>query len=778
MSAAPHTTDPKKNAGLRAGTGPPWSPLRDAALRLGVAIALGLAGMLAPQVEAAPTASGAASLALPTDLPGESYDEGALDRDTARLRGRLLVHPDDPNAAGVLLEVDPGWHLYWRNPGDSGLATEIEFRVEGAPTQTTDALAWPTPFSFGESDGEGEELITYGYSGRVLLTTRFPEPLSAGERVSAEVTALVCERQCIPASLSLAREIPGTRSPEDATRARALFVHFADALPETPDALGARVEMLWSQSAIRPGDQAEGGIALTSCVQPDCVPLELGASAIRFFPEVSDGLALKEMGRRKLRGAGDHVDVLALQASAEAEAPARLRGVLIALDPEGRRRGLEVDLPLPTAPAQSPVERVALPWIGAPDDAPGADRLGLAAVLWFAFLGGLILNLMPCVLPILAIKVFSVADLAHRRRGEVLAHGAAYSAGILLTMSALAGAVIALRSAGHSVGWGFQFQEPLFVAFVCSVVVVFALNLLGVFEIHFNPGRLAAVGAEATGLRRSFFEGLLAVILATPCSAPFLGTAVGFAFSSSPLEIFGVFVAIGVGLAAPYALVTAIPAWSHIIPRPGPWMVKLRAGLGFLLLGSAVWLVWILGRSAGLDAVTTLLAFLLGVAFLAWVYGNLPEQRPLWAPLGLACLLVAGGALAAAQVDVDAGAGVAATTLGAAYDPAEIEAELAGGRSVFAYFTADWCITCKVNEKRVLARPEVRAELERRDIAVFRGDWTHRDDAIRAELARYGKAGVPVYVVRHPQSPSEPIVLPELLSADRLFAALSTSDAQ
>ena len=312
------------------------------------------------------------------------------------------------------------------------------------------------------------------------------------------------------------------------------------------------------------------------------------------------------------------------------------------------------------------------------------------------------------------------------------------------------------------------------------MVVVFALNLLGVFEIHFNPGRLAAVGAEATGLRRTFFEGLLAVVLATPCSAPFLGTAVGFAFSSSALEIFGVFAAIGVGLATPYALVTAIPAWSHIIPRPGPWMVKLRAGLGFLLLGSAVWLVWILGRSAGLDAVTTLLAFLLVVAFLAWVYGNLPEQRPAWAPLGLVCAAVAGGWLAATNVD-RAPVGedpTSATTLGAAYDPVAIEAELAGGRSVFAYFTADWCITCKVNEKRVLAKPEVRAELARRDVAVFRGDWTHRDEAIRAELARYGKAGVPVYVVTHPQSPTQPIVLPELLSAERLFAALAPSESR
>ncbi len=395
-------------------------------------------------------------------------------------------------------------------------------------------------------------------------------------------------------------------------------------------------------------------------------------------------------------------------------------------------------------------------------------------MLGFAFAGGLILNLMPCVLPVLAIKVFSVADLAHRNRREVLSHGVAYSAGILATMSLLAGVVIALRSAGHSVGWGFQFQEPLFVVFVCTVVVVFALNLLGVFEIHFDPGRLANVGVETAGARRSFFEGLLAVVLATPCSAPFLGTAVGFAFSSSPIQIVAVFLAIGAGLAAPFALVTAIPAWSHVIPRPGPWMVTLRAGLGFLLLGSAVWLVWVIGRSAGLNAVTNVLAFLLFVSFGFWVYGNLPANRPVWVPAGMAAALVAVALLWANGTAFEQAPELRPEEgFGAVYDPSAIEAELDAGRSVFAYFTADWCITCKVNERRVLSRPEVREKLERLGVAVFRGDWTRRDETIRQELARYGKAGVPVYVVRHPGA--EAIVLPELLSIERLFAALTPS---
>ncbi len=783
MESQPHPSPPPAARRLARPLG-----ARSRGLCLG-ALALGALLLGAPptaRAGAAATTHPALALALPTDLPESARGEDALDRDEARLAAHLLLHPDRPERVGVLFELDPGWHLYWRNPGDSGLATEIEFRVgDGDDAPRVDTLAWPTPASFGEDDGYGQELVTYGYDGRVLLTARLGAAPAAGDVVHADLQALVCERQCIPATLSLSREIPAVRDARDVERSRALFGHFAAALPVRPEAYGARVEALWAQSALRPGDRVAGGLALSSCAIAECVPLGLATETVTFFP-ADDALVVAESGRHRLSAPpARDAEVLGLEATLDDEAPAHLRGVLLTVGPDGARRGLEVDLPLPVAAAGSHVDRAPLPWAVAPtrdatppsgDAVPEAGGLGLVAVLWFAFAGGLILNLMPCVLPVLAIKVFSVAELAHRRRREVLGHGAAYSAGILVTMGALAAVVIALRSAGHSVGWGFQFQEPLFVAFVCSVVVVFALNLLGVFEISFDPGRLAAVGAEASGARRSFFEGLLAVILATPCSAPFLGTAVGFAFSSSALEIVGVFMAIGAGLAAPYALVTAIPAWSRIIPRPGPWMVKLRAGLGFLLLGSAVWLVWVLGRSAGLDAVTSLLAFLLFVSFLAWIYGGLPAQRPAWVPPTLAAVLVGVAILVAQTADFDASADLAAgpaDPFGSVYDRVAVESELAAGRSVFAYFTADWCITCKVNERRVLARPEVREELERRDVAVFRGDWTHRDEVIRSELARFGKAGVPVYVVRHPGA-HDPIVLPELLSADRLFAALST----
>ena len=712
---------------------------------------------------------------LPDSAIGASGDDG----EAARVRARLLLDPDRPERVGVLFDVDPGWHIYWRNPGDSGLATSIAFAVNGEEEAGAGPLAWPAPHAFREPDGYGGELITYGYGGRVLLSAALAEAPRSGDTVGAVVDALVCESQCIPASFELARTVPDERSERSRERARALFAHFDARIPSDAAALGERLRGAWSQNALRPGDAVEGGVLVDPCATPNCTPFHAGIEPLYFFPEESDALLVREHGLRPHPDAsGIEGFALALDLEIEDDADPedlRLRGVLIGANALGARHAVRVDLALPRAERGAAVSSVALPWRDAPAAPPPSEAppVSLAFALWAAFLGGLILNLMPCVLPVLAIKVVSVAELAHENRREVLKHGGAYAGGILLTMSLFAAVVGGLQMAGHRVGWGFQFQEPLFVAAVTTIVVVFALNLLGVFEIQFSGGRLASVGAESSGTLRSFFDGTLAVILATPCTAPFLGMAVTVAFASSLPVIFAIFAMIGLGLAAPFLLVTWIPAWSRIVPRPGPWMLKLRAGLGFMLLGAGVWLVWILGRSAGLDAVTALLAFLTFLAFAVWVYGNLPAERPAWVPVGLGAACLVAGALGVNAVSLAPSGGAGATdgdVLGEPYARTAVEARLAAGQSVFAYFTADWCITCKVNERRVLADPDVRADLEARDIAVFRGDWTRRDDALRAELARYGKAGVPVYVVLHPGAPAR--VLPELLTHDELAAAL------
>jgi thiol:disulfide interchange protein DsbD len=345
-------------------------------------------------------------------------------------------------------------------------------------------------------------------------------------------------------------------------------------------------------------------------------------------------------------------------------------------------------------------------------------------------------------------------------------------------MAVLAATVVGLRAGGTAVGWGFQFQEPLFVAAISAVLLVFALNLFGVFEIYVDATRLSQVGQTGSGPRRSFFEGLLAVAVATPCSAPFLGTAVGFAFASSASVILAIFLAVGLGLASPYLLVTWVPGWAKLIPRAGPWMIRLRQALAFLLLGTIVWLLWVIGRSVGIEGMTGLLAFLVAVAFATWIFGALQAAQRTRAALG-AALGVGGLAVAwllalplEARETRAPAAGAAESLAWRAFDPAEIRAQLGEGRPVFVYFTADWCLTCKVNERMVLSDARVEAELARLDVAIFKADWTRRDETIRTELARFGRAGVPMYLVYSPEAPTRAELLPELLTVDLLVDAL------
>jgi thiol:disulfide interchange protein DsbD len=476
-------------------------------------------------------------------------------------------------------------------------------------------------------------------------------------------------------------------------------------------------------------------------------------------------------------------------ASSEDVAPdARLRGVAQVRSEAEGWMALEVDVPLPRAQVGATIEARPSPWLE-PEPRPELQVSAWRALV-LAWLGGLILNLMPCVLPVLAIKVFGIAERAHDRRRELALHGVAYTAGILASMAALAAIVIALRAAGTAVGWGFQFQEPAFLAAISAVLVVFALNLFGVFEIGLpgSVGSSLGSASDSSGLSRSFFEGLLAVALATPCSAPFLGTAVGFAFASPAPVVVGIFLAVGLGLASPFVAVSLLPGLARWVPRSGPWMVQLRAALGFALLATVVWLLWIAGRVLGPNGMALLLAFLVALSAAVWIYGwrqrARPGRRATWAAATVALVAVLGIAwlpLEPAESAVAAAAGKAGVSaqdsaseeLGAPFEPMAVQAELSRGRPVLVVFTADWCLTCKVNERVVLRNPQVTDALEQRDVARFVADWTRRDETIRAELARFGRAGVPLYLVYDPRRAGRPEVLPELLTVDRMLEALS-----
>jgi thiol:disulfide interchange protein DsbD len=743
----------------------------------------------------------------------------ALDRGEARVAAELLVDATSVAAGdrvrvGVLFGLDPGWHIYWRNPGDAGRATEFTWRTPDAEIGPT---RWPAPRVFREAEGV---LTTFGYEDDVLLASDAVVSEDAREtwRLEVDTAFVVCRIECIPGRIRLAQEVPLTPlgdPPPDAIRDR--FDLAASRLPRTPESLDVVVAVRASHDAARAGDDIALVLEVVSCVDADadCRPWTLDATYAdqAFVPEVVSNLGLSALGLSHpptVPTEGARGFSLVFAAHAFEDEPhidrQRLRGVLPLARADGTAH-LAVDVPITHTPRTaggaadgadlaafeviaalpSPPRDGGLAGGDAPDAATplgvGAPSLGpsLAMALVLGLLGGLILNLMPCVLPVLAIKIFGIANLAQAERSHIVHHGLAYLAGVLASMATLASVVVALRAAGTSVGWGFQLQNPVFLAAVCTILVVFSMNLFGAFEITLQPsGPDLGPSIGPASPARSFFEGTLAVVLATPCTAPFLGTAVGFAFAGSGAVIFAVFTAIGVGLAAPYVLVTLVPGWARFVPRPGAWMLRVREALGFSLLATVAWLAWVAGRAIGVDAQGLLLAHLVAIAFLVWLFGAAQAAaRPIAAravaAATVAFVVVSLASLPLAPAPRDASRKVEPSPDGIewlTFDPSAIDRERAAGRPVFVDFTADWCITCKVNEMVVLSHEAVHDELARSNFATFKADWTLRDDEITRELADWGRAGVPMYLVYPADPAQEPELLSELLTLDATLEAL------
>jgi thiol:disulfide interchange protein DsbD len=664
------------------------------------------------------------------------------------------VAPGGTFRAGVLFRLEPGWHIYWRSSGQAGLPTEIAWTVQRG---TPGALTWPAPQLFRESKGF---ITTYGYADEVLLFSEI-RVASQGRRaveIEARADYLVCKVDCIPGRATLRHTVgigPARRSPD-----RALFERFAALVPRP--AAGARAT--FEPAAVVAGAPFRASVRIPateratldapdaeSAFVPD-LPATLPPSAVRVRPEAG-GLLVEVEG----------------QATPDApSAPERLGGVLRLRDAAGRPAHLGIDVPIPRA---APVAAVAAP----------AGGPSMWEALLFALLGGLLLNVMPCVFPVLAIKVHGVAKIAREKGMSPLSHAFAYAGGIAASMLVLALAVIGLRFSGVQVGWGFQFQEPAFVAAMSLALVVFALNLFGVFEIGATSLGLGPAAARTSGRWRSFWEGVLAVALATPCSAPFLGSAAAFALQGNAGQTLLVFQVIGLGLAGPFVLLVSFPALLRRLPRPGAWMERVRQLLGFAVLGTVVWLLWVFGKLTDLDGAAALVAVLLAAGLASWIYGSFRAESRLGR---IAVLLAAVGVVAGAWAFFLPSSSPSARTTAARapcdpvaqgwcdFDEAAVDAALRAGRAVFVDFTADWCLTCKVNERLVLGDPQVREAIRAQSVATFRADWTRRDERIRALLLRHGRAGVPLYLVYRPGAADRPEVLPELLTMNTVLGAL------
>jgi len=692
-------------------------------------------------------------------------EEGAQDGDRARVRASLVsdvtqVGVGTPFTAGVKIELDDGWHVYWKNAGDTGLATELVPEVEGA---SFGPLQWPAPAIFRSPDGF---LTSYGYAEEVLLFSVVTPDAStaAGTDLQLNTTAnlLVCKVDCIPADLELTLSLPVGQSPVADEALRPLFAREASRVPPAASDAGFAVRFTPGSSDAR---TLRGALVLEShdgavipATEPDF-----------FIPEAHPGFERVQLREER----AGHFALEAARSPDAVQGVPVLTGVLRLGPADAPMQRLLIEVPLPATggvAAEAPAARPA--------------ETSVAWALLLALLGGALLNLMPCVFPVLALKAYGFTRTVHEGRGRVVGHALAYTGGILASMLVLALVVLGLRAAGAGVGWGFQFQEPLFVAAVSGVLVAFCLNLFGVFQVSLgNAGTALTQSVDARhGLGRSAGEGVLAVVLATPCSAPMLGTAVGFALAAGPATTVAIFLALGLGLALPFGLLVMIPGLAKLLPRPGAWMEHFKHLLGFALLGTTLWLVWVMGGLVGVDGIGRMFAFLLAVAIACWIWGlaqSAPRasRRATGGVVALALVgIVAGVTLRFPEPDAGAGGAPTAKSKGGAMAPwseAAVQEALAAGRPAFVDLTADWCLTCKFNERTVLASPSVAALFAAHDVALFVGDFTRRDASIAALLAAHGKAGVPLYLLYDPARPSQPELLPELLTESSIRDALA-----
>ena len=679
-------------------------------------------------------------------------------------QARLLIdsvtaRPGSTVEAAVELVPPGGWHTYWRNPGETGQATKVDWILPDGIT--AGELGWPTPERLTEAD-----ITTYVYEGKVLLpvTLRIADSVPPGTlTLQAKVSWLECKTECLPGRATVKATLQ-IGAANRASESAALIRKAIESLPR-PDAAG-QASARWSNPA-----QGDTRVLRITTALP-------GPSD--FFPYPDETF---EWTRRP--GGGPGVVELSV-ARVDNTWPKEIRGLLVTAGAGATHVGAEVTLPITDAAPNAPANgTVTIPPLPTAADAPPLAT-GLWTMLGLAFLGGLILNIMPCVLPVIALKILGFVRQSGENPARVRQLGFVYTAGVLCSFAVLAGLVIAVQSAGRTASWGMQFQNPIFLVGITTLVTLVALNLFGVFEISLHSSALGAASqlASKEGASGAFFNGVFTTVLATPCTAPFLGTALGFAFGEKPSVLLAIFLTAGLGLATPYLMLSLQPAWLRYLPKPGNWMITFKVLMGFPMIATAVWLLSQAADQFGESGVFLVGLFLVCVAFASWVFGQWIQtgtgnQAWSWTLIALALGVGYFGILEiqlhwrAPQITKSTATNSGDTMLPrstrdaiawARWSPDVVARARAEGRPVLVDFTAKWCLTCRVNEATAIDVPSVRERLAALNVVALRGDYTREDPAITEELRRFQRAGVPLVLV-YPKNPSvPPRVLPNTLT--------------
>ncbi len=673
--------------------------------------------------------------------------------------------PGDTIWAGVDLKMDPGWHTYWKNPGDAGEATKIEWTLP--PGVSAGEVQWPMPEKLPPA-----EVTTYGYENEValLVPLKLQQSLPAGTlNLAAKISWLECKESCLPADQNVEAKLnvgSETKNSADATAIDSWQAKVPRSDSNNP------FQAWWEKPA------SDDTRPLIVNHGPAATSKNITYASVDFFPDANEHFEVQS-ATDVISAQSAYLRLRKIVKKFSGDWPKEISGVVV-IESAQQRSGYQVKLPVAEQPP--PGETVS-----SPNQPPDLPAQSLGRMLLFAFIGGLILNIMPCVLPVIALKILGFVSEARSEPRRVRALGLIYAGGVLVSFLALAGVVIGVKAAGHHAGWGMQFGSPVFIVCLTTLVTLVALNLFGVFEVTLGGRALDTAGQLAAkhGAGGAFFNGVLATTLATPCTAPFLAPALGFAFAQNASVIVLIFLTAGVGLAAPYILLSWNPAWLKFLPKPGAWMEKFKIAMGFPMLATVVWLFNIAAGSYGKN-VLWLGIFLVLVAFAAWIYGEFFQRgrSRRGVALAIALILLAGGYAFALEKELDwrtampASAGTGSLKESAdgidwqPWSPEAVAQARASGKPVLVDFTADWCLTCQVNKKTSIEIPSVRKKISELGVVALLADDTHTPENISTELSKYNRAGVPLVLVYPKNAVAPPIVLPEVLTPGIVLSAL------
>lgn len=665
------------------------------------------------------------------------------------------IQPGESFWIGVRMDLREGWYVYYRNPGDSGMPLMVEWMHNR--DFSIGEIEWPYPLWIDVAAG----LASYGYYGDVLfmMEATAPVDLVPGSEYTLEAEAdwLICEKICIPeyADLNLTLAV----TDQDVEYNEEWIGYFSETRSKLPVKLG-----YWDAEA----SVADNGKDITLKLSTNAFELPDYSEIIYFANEKGE---IENAAKPDFSVDGNTVTINMRKSGYKTDEVTRVWGLVYNADgwnDSGTIKAMTVDVDLEEemiAANESPFTIFSAQFL---------------LILLFAFTGGLILNLMPCVFPIISIKVMNFMQMAGHNTSEVKKHGFVFALGVLLSFLFLAGLLLLLRAGGQELGWGFQLQTPAFIAFMTFLMFGLGLSLMGLFEIGNFLISVAGKAGTGEGLRGSFFSGILATVLATPCTAPFMGTALGVAINLPAATALTVFAMLGAGMAAPYVLLSSFPALMKVLPKPGAWMETFKQAMAFPLFATAIWLIWVFGQQTGIDGLARLLIGLLLLSMGIWIIHRWKaiqiSKRTRIISRTFATVLIAGGFLFSASSNTDQFDGASSTVDGYGIDWEPFSNELiqqyvAEGENIFVDFTAAWCITCKANERIIFSSNRVKDRFNELDFIMVKADWTSRNPEITRALESFGRNGVPLYVIYN-ENLSEPMILPELLTPGIVLDAL------